>query len=55
MAVIAYLDSFPADNALEIIQADGRHQLLQIDSGNPVARSLAATRKRACLPMRRRT
>ena len=32
MARIAYLDSFPADNAIEIIEDDGKHQLLRIDS-----------------------
>ena len=40
MAVIAYLDSFPATNAIDIIEAHGRHELLKIDSDDPIDLSL---------------
>ena len=41
MAVIAYLDAFPAPNALDILARHPEHEPRRIDSAGPVADSLA--------------
>lgn len=39
MAVITYLNSFPAENALDILAANGRHEVIRIDGDGPIQQS----------------
>ena len=34
MAIISYLNSFPAPNALDIFARDGRHEVIRIDGND---------------------
>ncbi|MEM9140174.1 MAG: NAD(P)-dependent oxidoreductase, partial [Pseudomonadota bacterium] len=42
MATIAYLDSFPAPNGIEILEAHGAHRLRRIDGTAPLTEARAA-------------